>query len=65
MLCLIIYDLFLVEYKARTIFTLCTLYILDILLGFLYLNDITSVKLNTVVRLTFLIYYPRYTRTVF
>ena len=64
MLCLIIYDLFLVDFKSRIIFTLCIMFILDILLGFLYLNDIMLIKFNTVVRLCFLIYYPRYTRTI-
>ncbi len=64
MLVLIIYDLFLVDIKAKVIFFFCVLYVADIVLGFLYMNDIIDLKLNTLVRLIFLVFYPRYTRLI-
>lgn len=58
MLVLIIYDLFLVDAHAKMILLFCVLYASDVLLGFLYLNDIFSVKINNFLRIIFLIVYP-------
>ena len=65
MLVLIIFDLFLVDIKTRVILVYCILYFADILTGFFYMNDVFSVKYNTVIRLGFLVFYAKYTRTTF
>ena len=58
MLVLIIYDLFLVDAHAKMILLLCLLYASDVLLGFMYLNDIFNIKINNFIRIIFLIVYP-------
>ena len=64
MLVLIMYDLFLADSKAKLIFLFCILYALDVLLGFLYLNDITPIKINNFTRIIFLIIYPEILRNI-
>ena len=63
LLVLIIFDLFLVDIKTRVILVFCILYFADILTGFFYMNDVFSIKYNTVIRLTFLVFYAKFTRT--
>jgi hypothetical protein len=62
MLVLIVFDLFMFEIKSRIILVFCILYFTDIITGFFYMNDVLSVKFNTLIRLAFLIFYARYTR---
>ena len=64
MLVLIIYDLFLVDAHAKMILLLCLLYASDVLLGFMYLNDIFNIKINNFIRIIFLIVYPQRSRFI-
>ena len=64
MLVLIVYDLFLVEVKPKAILIYCLLYVADIIIGFLYMNNIIEIKYNILIRLVFAISYPVYTRMV-
>ena len=65
MLSLIVFDLFLVDIKAKQVLLLCMLFVFDVLLGFLYMKRTISFQFNLFFRLLFVIVYPRLTRVIF
>lgn len=61
-LVLILYDLLLVDVSARMLVVFCVLFVLDIFLGFLFLDGFVITKYNTLIRFLFLILYTRTSR---
>lgn len=65
MLALIVFDLFLVDIKAKQVLLLCMLFVFDVLFGFLYMKSTVTYQFNLFFRLIFIIVYPRLTRVIF
>lgn len=61
---LILHNFFLKRMKLTQILILCSLFILDIIFGFLFMNEIIHLKINHYVRLVFLVYFSEYTRNL-
>lgn len=57
MLVLILYDLLLVENDSRLVMAYCLLFVLDVLAGFFFLNDVLALKLSPLFRFAFLLAY--------
>lgn len=64
MLILILYDMFMIEIHSILLIIYCFLYIFDIITGFLFFNNIITIKVNLLTRFMFLILYWRYSRLI-